>query len=168
MTTNTPEPVTGNEAFAEVYSTITGRKQSVPRAWLDDPMLGRNLRKTPSQRELDGELPARPTQASKVPEIEKFADAAGIDLPSGADKDTKLAQVEQAFKHADVQAGMAEVDPDPLVADPLAPELVAQSDPTDVPGAAVTSTGDGAGNDTPDPDGTEPSTNPPAAGDEEN
>jgi hypothetical protein len=52
--------VTDQSQFVDVYSLTTGLKQRVPRVWLDDPILGRDFRKTPSQRELDGELPPGP------------------------------------------------------------------------------------------------------------
>jgi hypothetical protein len=49
-----------DDLFVDAYSVTTGVKQRIPRHWLDDPVLGRDFRKTPSQRELDGELPPRP------------------------------------------------------------------------------------------------------------
>lgn len=33
--------------FVDVYSKTTGQKQTVPAAWLDHPVLGQDLRKTP-------------------------------------------------------------------------------------------------------------------------
>jgi len=33
--------------FVEVYAKATGRKQNVPESWLDHPVLGRDIRKTP-------------------------------------------------------------------------------------------------------------------------
>lgn len=150
---------TDQSDFTEVYSLTTGRKQRVPVIWLDDPVLGRDFRKTPSQRELDGELGERPRQDSTVEEIDEYADAAGIDLPSKANKDARLAAVEAVFAPADAQEGLAPVELAPPVVDPLAPQFVAQGDPGDMPGvnADPTST-----------DGTEPTDETPAAGDEEN
>ena len=36
--------------FVTAYSKTTGRKQRVPARWLDHPILGANLRKTPMAR----------------------------------------------------------------------------------------------------------------------
>ena len=33
--------------FVEVYAKATGRKQIVPETWLNHPVLGRDIRKTP-------------------------------------------------------------------------------------------------------------------------
>lgn len=137
--------------FVDVYSITTGLKQRVPREWLDDPKLGRDFRKTPSQRELDGELPARPAGDATAKEIEAFAEAAEIDL-SGIKKNAdKLVAIEQAMGPAPVQEGVVAVEPEPPVDDPLAPEKVARVD-----GPPTTSTDD-----------TGSSDETPAAGDEE-
>lgn len=138
--------------FADVYDVTSGLKQRVPRAWLDDPILGRNIRKTPSQRELDGELPQRPPGDAKAKDIEAFAEAAGVDLSGIKSNADKLVAIEQAMGPAPVQEGVVDVEPDPPVADPLDPALVAQVDQS-----ATTQPSDG----------TEPSGDTPAAGDEE-
>lgn len=150
--------------FVDAYAVATGRKQRVPRHFIGHPVLGAGLRLTPLQRERDGDLGPRPTQDSKVPEIEKYAEHAGIDLSGTADKTAKLTAIEAVFAHADVQAGLVEVEADPVPADPLAPALVAQGDPSDMPGVNV---GDPA--DSTDPSGdTESSDQSPATGNEEN
>lgn len=150
--------------FVDVYAVATGRKQRVPRHFVDDPVLGRGIRLTPSQRELDGDLGPRPTQESTVPEIEKYAKKAGIDLSGASDKTAKLTAIEAVFAHADDQPGMVEVEVAPPVADPLAPSLVAQGDPSDLPGVNV---GDPV--DSTDPAGdTESPDKSPATGNEEN
>lgn len=112
--------------FVEVYAIATGRKQRVPRHFVDDPVLGVGIRRTPSQRELDGDLGARPTADFTVKEIDKWAEAAGVDLASDANKDEKLVAVEAVFEHADVQGGLVEVEPGVRPADPLAPASAAQ------------------------------------------
>jgi hypothetical protein len=139
--------------FADVYSLTTGRKQRVPRAWLDDPVLGRDFRKTPSQREFDGELPPRPAADATAKEIDAFAAAAEIDLSGIRKNDDKLVVIEEVFGPAPVQSGLVEIEPAPPIADPLAPERVAQVDPP----ATTQTSGD-----------TESSDETPAAGDEEN
>lgn len=150
--------------FVDVYAVATGRKQRVPRHFVDDPVLGRGIRLTPSQRELDGDLGPRPTQDSTVPEIEKYAKKAGIDLSGASDKTGKLTAIEAVFAHSGEQAGLVEVEVAPPVPDPLAPSLVAQGDPADMPGVNVDTPVDST-----DPaDGTESSEQSPATGNEEN
>jgi hypothetical protein len=152
--------------FVDVYAVATGRKQRVPRHFLADPVLGRGIRLTPSQRELDGDLGPRPTQDSKVPEIDKYADKAGIDLTGLSTKDEKLSAVEAVFAFSGEQTGLVEVEVADAPADPLAPALVAQGDPSDMPGVNV---GDPvADSTTTSTAGTEPTDETPAAGDEEN
>ena len=36
--------------FIDAYSTTTGQKQRIPRAWLDHPVLGKGFQKTPRQK----------------------------------------------------------------------------------------------------------------------
>jgi len=116
-------------AFVDVYSLTTKQKQRVPREWLDDPVLGRDFRKTPSQRELDGELPPRPPGDAKGPEIAEFAEAAGIDLSGIKANADKLVAIERAMgSAAPVQQHVPDVDPAPVAADPLAPQVVARTD----------------------------------------
>ncbi len=79
--------------FVDAYNPATGIKQSVPEHFLDDPVLGRTLRKTPSQRALDGELGPAPTVDSTVPEIRAFAQAADVDVTGLSRKDELLAAV---------------------------------------------------------------------------
>lgn len=47
-------------AFIEVYAKSTGRKMRVPEHWLEHPVLGQDIRKTPlsekQQREADARL----------------------------------------------------------------------------------------------------------------
>jgi hypothetical protein len=143
--------VTDETQFVDVYSLTTMRKQRVPRAWLDDPILGRDFRKTPAQRELDGELPTRPAGDATAKEIDAFAEAAELDLTGIRKNDDKLVAIEAALGPAPVQEGVIEVEPEPPVADPLAPERVAQVD-------ALHTQPSG---------GTEPSGETPADGDEE-
>lgn len=135
--------------FVDVYSTVNGQKQRVPRIWLDDPVLGRDIRRTPSQRELDGDLPPRPAGDAKAKEIAEYAEAVGLDLSGIKTNADKLVAIEKAFGPAPVQEGVVEVETDPVAADPLAPELVAQVDqpPATEPSAepAVEDDSDGGG-----------------------
>jgi hypothetical protein len=117
-----------DDLFVDAYSVTTGVKQRIPRHWLDDPVLGRDFRKTPSQRELDGELPPRPPGDAKGAEIAEFADAAGIDLTGIKVNADKLVAIEQAMGPAAVQEHVPVEDPAPVAADPLAPELAAHLD----------------------------------------
>lgn len=147
--------------FVEAYAISTGRKQRIPRHWLDDPVLGRDFAKTPSQRELDGDLPPRPPGDASTKEIEAFAEAADIDVTGVKKNADKLVAIEAAFGPGEKQTGMVAVDVEPVAADPLAPELVAHVDqPAGIPPDSTTSTPDNEG-DTASPDDT------PAAGNEE-
>lgn len=137
--------------FVDAYNPETGIKQSVPEHFLDDPILGRNLRKTPSQLALDGELGQAPTEDSTIEEIREFADSADIDL-TGLTRKAELLGAVQAVVGTDplpepVPAGDVDVMPDGDI------EAAAGA----VPVVAPTST-----------DGTEPSDETPATGDEEN
>jgi hypothetical protein len=150
--------MTDESLFVDAYSLTTRQKQRIPRAWLDDPILGRDFAKTPAQRELDGELPPRPPGDAKAKEIDAFADAAGVDLTGIKANADKLVAIEQALgTGGDVQDGVVAAEPEPLAADPLAPELVANVEL----GAVKTSS------DTTSPDDTESSDETPAAGDKE-
>lgn len=68
------------DGFVEAYDTRTGSKLRVPPDFIGDPIVGRFLKKTPSQRALDGELPPLPDQESTVAEIRGFAAEAEIDV----------------------------------------------------------------------------------------
>jgi hypothetical protein len=144
--------------FVDAYSIVTGQKQRVPRIWLDDPdahaTVGHAFRKTPSQRELDGELGPRPNADNTVKEIDAWAEVAEVDLAGVKGKDEKLVAIEDALGPAPVQTGVVEAEVVDPPADPLAPELVAH---VDAPVSPTTST-----------DGTASSEETPAAGDEEN
>lgn len=136
-----------SDEFVDAYAISTGRKQRIPRDWLDDPIQGPKFAKTPSQRELDGDLGPRPRQDTSVKDVDQFAEDAGIDLTGAKDKTAKLVAIEAAFDPAEVQGGMVPVDPAPPIADPLAPELVAH---VDVTGPAVESADEEAPEDSPD------------------
>ena len=139
--------------FVDAYAIASGLKQRIPRIWLDDPVQGPKFRKTPSQRELDGELGPRPNADSTAKEIDAWAEEAEIDLTGIRKNDDKLVAIEEAFGPAPVQEGLLEVEPEPPVDDPLAPEKVAL---VDEPATQQTS------------DDTVSSDETPAAGDEEN
>jgi hypothetical protein len=152
--------VTDQSQFVDVYSLTTKQKQRVPREWLEDPILGRDFRKTPSQRELDGELPARPAGDAKAKEIEAFADAADIDLTGVKTNADKLVLIEEVFGSAPVQEGLVDATPAEPAEDPLAPEKVAHLDQVGVE-ISSTSTDQTSTDDTESPDQT------PATGNEE-
>lgn len=138
--------------FVDVYNPETGIKQSVPEHFLDDPILGRNLRKTPAQRALDGELGQAPTADSTVADIRAFADEAEIDITGLTRKDDLLGAV-RAVVGTDplpepVPAGDVDVETG------TSPELPVGEQPV---GETPTST-----------DGTPLSDETPATGDEEN
>lgn len=141
--------------FVEAYDTRTGKKQRVPRDWVGEPNVGRFLKLTPSQRELDGaaaaalveaeeaaadqvedpaneavdevvpDQPVRPTEDDTAKAIEAYADAADIDLTGH--KGSKAAMVARINEVLDTPVETA-----------------------------------------PDPDGIQPTDETPATGDEEN
>lgn len=154
--------MTDQTLFVDVYVAATGAKQRVPREWLDDPKLGPPFRKTPSQRELDGELPARPAGDASSKEIEAFAEAAEIDLTGVKKNADRLVAIEEALGGpAPVQAGVIEAEAPEPVPDPLAPELVAHVDPQ-----AIADSGPASSTPTPEDD-TESSDDTAAAADKE-
>lgn len=57
-----PESADPGSEWVEVFSTDTGQKQTVPRAWLDNPVLSQRIRKTPlsatQQRDADALIEA--------------------------------------------------------------------------------------------------------------
>lgn len=81
------------DGFTEIYDTRTGLKGRVPPEFVDDPILGRFLKKTPSQRRLDGELPDLPTEDSSIEQIREFAEVAEVDLTGLKKKPELLAAV---------------------------------------------------------------------------
>lgn len=132
--------------FVDVYNPDTGIKQSVPEHFLDDPILGRNLRKTPQQRALDGELGPAPTADSTVAEIRDFAGEAEIDVKGLTKKDELLERV-QGVVGTDplpepVPAGDVAVQPDGDVDTP-----VGEPDPVDEDVDDPTSTDDNGSSD---------------------
>lgn len=62
-------------AFVDAYSKTTGKKQRVPAYFLDHPVLGKNLRKTPLQTKREPPAssakktaaPARRRRAAQTP-----------------------------------------------------------------------------------------------------
>ena len=109
--------MTDQTLFVDVYDVDTRIVQRVPRHWLDDALLGRNIRKTPRQRELDGELPERPAGDAKAADINAYVDAAGLDLAGVRSNGEKLRAIEDAMGPAPVQAGVPDEDPAPAPAD---------------------------------------------------
>lgn len=136
-----------SDGFVDVYDVNTGIKQRVPAHFLDDPVLGRNIKKTPSQRALDGELGQAPTADSTVAEIRAFAEDAEIDV-TGLRKHDELLAAVQAVVGTDPL-------PEPVPAGDVA--VMLEGDIDAPAGTPPTST-----------DGTESSDETPAAGDEEN
>lgn len=149
--------------LVEAYSLTSGRKATIPAAWIGDPVLGRDWAKTPAQAEYDGDLPPRPTNDSTVPEIDDYADAAGIELHSSDLKDEKLAAIDAVFaSHGDaqtVQVGMVPVDvPEPPPGAPLGdpqPPPDPAADPNAAPGPATGDPTDDTGNPAGDDDTTQ-------------
>jgi hypothetical protein len=141
--------------FVEVLVTATGETTSVPRDWLDSP-LGAPFEKTVAQKVADGEVEAAqvaepPTERDKVEVIDDFAANAGIDLGEAKTKAEKVAAIEAALAASSpVSAAVPTAPSNPDV------QLVF-GEASDAPLRMTT-----------DQAGTEPSTETPATGDEEN
>ena len=71
--------------FVTAYSKTTGRKQRVPARWLDHPILGANLRKTPMAR-AGSPISSVPDDSGTVSQLREHADQAGIDLTGTTNK----------------------------------------------------------------------------------
>ena len=66
------------DGFVEVVDERTSYVSRVPAEWLDDPRLGRFIKKTNAQLALDHELPAPPSDATKD-DLFAYAASAGVD-----------------------------------------------------------------------------------------
>lgn len=146
--------------FVEVLVEATGRTETVPAAWIDDPVLGRGISPVeaapppePAAVEDAGEPP---TEANTHAEIDDYADRAHIDLGEAANgtKAEKVSAIAQAL------AALPQPEPQPnpdvqLVAGDVHDEPVV--------GAAQMSASDNEPT-----DGTEPSDENPASPDKEN
>lgn len=62
-----------------VYAKTTGRKQVIPAAWLDHPVLGANFQQTPLTR--------KRSAASKTPVEQADSSSVTIDNPENGDKE---------------------------------------------------------------------------------
>lgn len=108
------------DGLVEVYDTRTGIKLRTTPEILDGPVTGRFLKKTPSQRRLDGELGELPTKNSSVEEIRDYAEVAEVDLTGLKKKDELL----------DAVLARAGEEPDlPATPDPDAPAAPEGGDP---------------------------------------
>lgn len=89
-----------DDRFVEVLVEATGEVTQVPREWIGNPVLGQGIEVTAAQRIYDEGGPVQleaPTEKSTVPEIEEFAEKAGIDLGDATKKAQKLAAIEAAL-----------------------------------------------------------------------
>lgn len=84
-----------NDNFVTVVVTATGRKQRVPRHYLNHPILGRGIRVAPSQAEQD-RLAAGPSEEWTVSQLVDYANTHGVDLGDASKKADVLAAIELA------------------------------------------------------------------------
>ena len=61
-----------SDRFVEAYSTETGEKYRIPKAWLDHPTLGKGFRKTPKARAAANQ----PAVTDSAPELRPETDQA--------------------------------------------------------------------------------------------
>lgn len=119
-----------SDGFLDAYDTRTGLIHRVPRDWIGDPVCGRFLKKTPSQRVLDGELQP-PGEDATAGELRDFAAAADLDVAGLRSKGELAAVVNAAL---DDDAGLPTApDPDaptPLLDDTTDPDTPPVTDET--------------------------------------
>lgn len=104
--------------FVEVFSRLTGLRQTVPEHYLDHPILGRNLDRVPSQRPVEqpessgaaADTGAKPITSMTVAELHQYAADHGIDL-AGAKKKADLMAAIQAAAPADNSSDATETNP---------------------------------------------------------
>lgn len=148
------------DEFTEVYDTRTGIKSRVPRHWVGDPVLGRFIRVTAEQREIDGARAAQEqadadaaAAAAEMAEVTVPDESAAVEVPVVAERPDETWTGDRIKAYAD-GAGI-----DLTGAKGSKAEMVARI--TEVLDAPVELT-------PMDPDGTGPSDETPATGDEEN
>lgn len=103
--------VTGQEGFAEAYDVRTGVKTRVPRHFIDDPVIGRFLEKTPAQMVHDGDIdeaPATPTAAADPDDLRRFARREGVDVGEASTRDELLEAIAGRMTRSELQV-VAEV-----------------------------------------------------------
>lgn len=83
-------------SFVSAFSTTTGEKQRVPAHWLEDPVLGGQFRKTPSQEAADQTL--SPFDAYTVPQLQEYAAQHDIDVSGLTRKAELVAAVSKSGK----------------------------------------------------------------------
>jgi hypothetical protein len=146
--------------FTEVYDIRTGIKTRVPRDWVGHPVLGRHIAVTAGQRELDGARAAQEqadaeeaAAAAEMAEPTVPDDSVAVAVPVVAERPDESWTADRIKAYAD-GAGI-----DLTGAKGSKAEMVARI--TEVLDAPVELAD-------PNPDGTEPTDETPAAGDEEN
>lgn len=125
------------DGFVEVYSKTTGKKHIVPEQWLGHPVLGKNFAETPSARAGKPTAAAPegdPSDAWTRDQLDKHAASLGVDTTALRNK-------------SEVLAAIADPSPAPV------PVLDPEGDDTDE-----------VDTDPQNPDGTVPSDQTPAAG----
>lgn len=93
--------------FVEAYDTETGKKLAypVPEHYIDHPLLGRRLRRTPSSVVIDDvevTIPdGNPTENWTVRQIDAWADALDVEFDEHATKAEKLAAIDELTTEPD-------------------------------------------------------------------
>lgn len=147
--------------FVDVIDTTTGRPNRVPRIWLDDPVLGRNIALTVEQRELDGALAAA-EQAEADAAAEAAAEMAESTVPDesvAVETPVESERPDEDWTAKQIEAFADGAGVDLTGAKGSKADMVARiNEVLDAPVELATT----------DPDGNPLSDETPAAGDEEN
>lgn len=119
----------------EVYSKTTGKKHIVPEHWLNHPVLDKNFAETPSSVASKAGAPeGDPSEAWTRAQLDQHAAGLGFDTTALPNKGEVIAAIEDRAQAMTVIAGSDPAYVEPVVGDPQ------------------------------NPDGTMPSAQPPAAG----
>jgi hypothetical protein len=147
--------------FVDVYDTTTGFVNRVPRIWVGDPVLGRNIALTAAQRELDGALAAA-EQAEADAAAEAAAEMAETTIPdesAAVETPVESERPDEEWTAKRIEAFADGADIDLSGAKGSKADMVARiNEVLDAPVELATT----------DPDGNPLSDETPAAGDEEN
>lgn len=104
-----------SEGFVEVYATATGAKQMVPEHYLDHPVLGVGISRTPAGAE-QVRLADGPSLDWSMKQLQEHADAHGVEHAGLRSKAEVLAAIEAGPAPTDSTGGgvpATDENPDP-------------------------------------------------------
>lgn len=80
------------DGFVSVYSKTTGQKHRVPEHWVDHPVLGRGISRTPTQKARDNAADT-PSKSWNRAQLVEHATGLGLTPAADATKDDLLAAI---------------------------------------------------------------------------